>query len=169
MDLSFYTNQLAASAEMIRTLAEGISPLRAAWKPAPTAWSALEVVNHLYDEEREDFRGHLEDLLARPGQPFREIAPQRWVSERGYNQRDWEASLAAFFAERSRSLEWLRRLDLPDAGVAYTLPWGSLSAGDLLASWAAHDLLHIRQLAELNYQLLAQASAPYQLRYAGDW
>ena len=49
------------------------------------------------------------------------------------------------------------------------MPWGKLTAGDLLASWAAHDLLHLRQLNELRYAYLIQVAAPYSVRYAGDW
>ena len=43
------------------------------------------------------------------------------------------------------------------------------SAGDLLASWLAHDLLHVRQLARLHWQYLTAAAKPFQTDYAGPW
>jgi hypothetical protein len=43
---------------------------------------------------------------------------------------------------------------------------GALRAGDLLAAWCAHDLLHLRQLANVRLALLEQDAAPYSLRYA---
>ena len=46
---------------------------------------------------------------------------------------------------------------------------GRLSAGDMLTSWAAHDLLHLRQLVELRFAYLARQARPYSLDYAGEW
>ena len=34
-------------------LIAGLAPEQARWKPDPASWSAVEVINHLYDEERE--------------------------------------------------------------------------------------------------------------------
>ena len=44
-----------------------------------------------------------------------------------------------------------------------------LRAGDLLASWLAHDLIHIRQITRLHYRWLERLAAPYQLGYAGPF
>ena len=46
---------------------------------------------------------------------------------------------------------------------------GPLHAGDVLASWVAHDLLHIRQLARLHSQRVGELAAPVSIGYAGDW
>ena len=59
MNLEYSTTQLANHAATIRSLTLGISAEQARWKADPETWSVLEVVNHLYDEEREDFRAHL--------------------------------------------------------------------------------------------------------------
>ena len=54
--------------------------------------------------------------------------------------------------------------------MAYPHPQaGPLRAGDLLAAWQAHDLLHVRQLTRLHYRFLEQQAEPFTLRYAGDW
>jgi hypothetical protein len=161
--------QLTTQAQIIHGLTAGISVAQAAWKPGSDAWSIVEVVNHLYDEEREDFRAHLEAVLAGPDTPWAPIDPQGWVTQRRYAERDLAQSVANFLRERDRSLAWLRGLTVADWGIAYTMPWGSITAGDLLASWVAHDLLHIRQLVELRWGILVAAVAPYQVRYAGEW
>ncbi len=77
--------------------------------------------------------------------------------------------LAKFLAARQESLAWLNNLESPDWDAAIAMPWGSLTAGDMLASWAAHDLLHVRQLVELRYAWTQQAAAPHSVEYAGDW
>ncbi len=169
MNLDQIITQLANQAETIRSLAQGVSAEQARWKPAADAWSILEVVNHLDDEEREDFRRHLDDTLHNPSGPWHPIAPGTWVTQRSYNQRDLPESLANFLREREQSLQWLRELPSVDWQAETAAQWGKISAGDLAASWAAHDLLHLRQLIELHYAWTVKCAQPYRLEYAGDW
>jgi hypothetical protein len=169
MNLETQIAQLTAQAQVIRGLTDGLAPAQAAWKPGPGAWSVVEVVNHLYDEEREDFRAHLDTILAGPDVPWPPIDPQGWVTQRAYNQRDLAGSVASFLREREGSLMWLRGLTAADWDIAHPTPWGSITAGDMLAAWAAHDLLHIRQLVELRWQLTVAAAAPHRVIYAGEW
>jgi hypothetical protein len=44
-----------------------------------------------------------------------------------------------------------------------------MRAGDMLASWVAHDNLHIRQLVELRRSRIESITQPYEIEYAGDW
>ena len=169
MNLETQIAQLTAQAQIIRGLTESLSPAQAAWKPGPDAWSVAEVVNHLYDEEREDFRAHLDTIRRGPDAPWPPIDPQGWVTQRAYNQRDLAESVTDFLRERAASLAWLRDLTAADWDAAYPRPWGVITAGDMLAAWAAHDLLHIRQLVELRWQLTVAAAAPYRVMYAGEW
>jgi hypothetical protein len=39
----------------------------------------------------------------------------------------------------------------------------------LLASWAAHDALHLRQIARRLHGLAARDAGPYGVAYAGEW
>jgi len=162
-------DELQYSTEMIRALISGISQEEARFKPSPETWSILEVVCHLYDEEREDFREHLDFVLHRQDEEYHAIDPQGWVAERRYNERDFAHMQETFFAERRHSLEWLGSLPDPDWETTYTSEYGSVSAGELLACWAAHDNLHIRQLVELRRARIEKITAPYPIGYAGDW
>ncbi|MEZ4518825.1 MAG: DinB family protein [Chloroflexota bacterium] len=144
--------------------------IKCAGNPARMIGLCLGVINHLYDEEREDFRTRLDILLHRPDAPMPPIHPGQWVTERAYNNRDPGESLANFLIERERSIAWLRELENPDWDQAATTPNGRpFHAGDMAASWAAHDLLHLRQLIELHWAWNLQASEPYNVEYAGDW
>jgi hypothetical protein len=53
MRLDQLAMHMAQDAERIRGLVGDVSDEQARWKPGPDQWSVLEVVNHLYDEERE--------------------------------------------------------------------------------------------------------------------
>jgi hypothetical protein len=169
MDLDRLVSQMAHNAERIRALVQGVSEEQARWKPAPDAWSILEVVNHLDDEEREDFRARLDHVLHRQGLPWPEIDPQGWVTARHYNERELEASLEHFLSERKASLAWLRTLSAPDWAITYEAPWGPIRAGDVMASWVAHDLLHMRQLVKLHYLFTTAGLEPHSVAYAGGW
>ncbi|MBK7403801.1 MAG: hypothetical protein IPJ41_04000 [Phycisphaerales bacterium] len=46
---------------------------------------------------------------------------------------------------------------------------GSLRAGDLLAAWAAHDALHLRQIAKRMHELASHDAPGFDAAYAGEW
>jgi hypothetical protein len=169
MNLANALTQLEAQSQAICALVSGLGVEEVRWKPAPESWSVLEVLSHLVDEEICDFRAHLDHILHTPEQPWPEIDPMGWVTARYYNENELDETLTSFKAEREQSLAWLAQLTQLSWDAAVSLSWGSLSAGDMLASWLAHDLLHLRQLVELRYQLTGRASQPYRLEYAGNW
>jgi hypothetical protein len=169
MDPDFLLTQMTNHTGAIHSLTFGISAEQARWKPTPEAWSILEVINHLYDEECQDFRVRMDYILHHPGQPWPPINPQGWVTERGYNQRDLLQSMDDFLKERQKSLAWIKGLETPDWQASVTASFGRFSAGDIFAAWVAHDLLHLRQLVELHWACLLQAAEPYKVNYAGEW
>ena len=154
---------------MIHSLVGGVSPEQARWKPTADAWSMLEVMHHLYDEERDDFRRRLDHVLHQPDQTWPGIDPVGWVLQRRYNEQDFEQTVTGFLRERDQSIRWLQSLESPNWHSSYAAPWGPITAGDLLASWVAHDLLHMRQLVELHWVHLTRQLEPFRVEYAGQW
>jgi hypothetical protein len=169
MDLDYFIPQMTDDAQRICVLVENISDHQARWKPDPASWSILEVVNHLLDEERKDFRVRLDFALHHPEEPWPAIDPESWVTEHEYNKRDPRESLQGFLTAREESLVWLRGLKSPSWEAAYDAPFGRIRAGDIFAAWVAHDLLHTRQLVELHWAYTVMKAAPYQVHYAGPW
>ena len=162
--------QLTQQAQTIRTLVEQVTLEQARWKPSTEEWSILEVVNHLYDEEREDFRQRIDYLLHKPGEEPPPIDPQGWVTARAYNARELVPSLQNFLREREQSVAWLHNLRNPDWSTRYSHPDGfTITADGFLVNWAAHDLLHLRQLVELHYAWHQHQVDGQSLAYAGDW
>jgi len=169
MQPAILRRELAHGVEIVRQLVAGVSPAEARLKPTPETWSILEVVCHLYDEEREDFRPRLDIALHRPEEKWPKIDPAGWVTTRRYNDRDLVQALDGLLTERESSLTWLHGLSEPNWEAEYAAPFGPIKAGDLLASWVAHDNLHTRQLVELRRSRLLGMVAPYRVKYAGDW
>ena len=60
---------LRANCDVFKYLFKSVSDEQARWKPGKDRWSILEVINHLYDEEREDFRKRLELVLSDSSAP----------------------------------------------------------------------------------------------------
>jgi hypothetical protein len=163
------TRQLAANAEAIHTLVQGIPDEQAQWKPDPDTWCMKEVMEHVYNEERIDFRPRIQEFLSDPLQPWGSLH-QEWISVSNLRQ-----ALESFLIERQASLAWLKALESPDWEVKSTMYFGPqqeklvLSAGDVLVSWVAHDYLHIRQMNELLFAWNEKQAAPYSVQYAGGW
>jgi hypothetical protein len=159
---------LHVNSEVFKYLFENISDQQARWKPGADRWSLLEVINHLYDEEREDFRKRLALVLNNPDEPWPAIDPEGWVLERGYNEKSLKESLHNFFGERANSLAWLHALESPDWQATHRHPkMGPMSAELILANWLAHDLFHIRQTNDLHFAYLTRLVAPLSLDYSG--
>lgn len=160
---------LINNAEIIQALLLNVTEEEAVPKPGNDGWSILEVVCHLYDTEREDFREHLDFILHRQYESWHPIDPQEWVITRNYNQQNFSDMQKKYFEERVRSLDWLIDQAGENWDTVYLSEHGSLKAGDMLCSWVAHDHLHIRQLVELKRLQIETLALPYRIDYAGDW
>jgi len=169
MNFATLFQELDNSTEIIRCLLVGITEEDARIKPDEKSWSMLEVVCHLYDEEREDFREHLDFILHRQNEQWHTIDPQGWVLARKYNEQNFSEMQAKFLEEREKSLAWLNSISQSDWDTTYTSEYGSVSAGEMLSCWVAHDNLHIRQLVELRRGHIERITQPYDIGYAGDW
>jgi hypothetical protein len=169
MEFETLYKELQHSTEMIRALLSGITQEEAQIKPSPESWSILEVVCHLYDEEREDFREHVDFILHRQNEGWHQIDPQAWVTERNYNEQIFVEMQEKFFAERQKSLDWLTEISNADWDTIYTSKYRSTTAGEIFACWIAHDNLHVRQLVELRRARIENMTKQYSLEYAGDW
>ena len=169
MEFKTLYQELVYSTEMIQALIKDIDQKQTQIKPSPGKWSILEVVCHLYDEEREDFREHLDFILNHQGEEWHPISPFAWVKLRQYNQQDFKVMKSKFFRERKKSLAWLKGLKNIDWNIQYSSKRRSMSAGEMFAAWVAHDNLHIRQLVELRRAYIERLTKPYDIQYAGDW
>lgn len=169
MDTKLIAAALSANATVFQASLERVPEKQYRWKPAPEKWSLLEVICHLYDEEREDFRARTRHVLEQPDQPMPPIDPVGWVEQRSYLDQQYSEKVNDFLEERRRSVGWLEQLVDPPWENSYDHPHlGSLSARFFLHNWLAHDYLHIKQITQLKYQYL-QVHSETPVSYAGTW
>lgn len=175
-----YASQRAKSYDDTFDLAEALAVLQrtpavldallrdlpTAWTDAdegPDTWSPHAVVGHLIHGERTDWiaraRIILEEDESRPFDPFDRFAqfagPRRSLPE----------LLDTFAALRAENLETLRGWELTDDDLAKRgrhPELGPCTLAELLATWTAHDLNHLVQVARVMAKRYTTAVGPWR-------
>jgi hypothetical protein len=161
--------QLEANKLVFESLLANKDETAIRWRPDPSAWSLLDIICHLYDEEREDFRTRVLNTLFTPTIHPPSIDPVGWVTSRQYADQDYAQKVNDFLSERTSSIDQLKSIQHPEWENVYTHPGlGPMSAYRFLANWLAHDYHHIRQINRRLYEFL-KFSSNESLSYAGDW
>jgi hypothetical protein len=169
MEQSHQIAELLRNQDVFKELLGRISKEQYQWRWQKEKWNLLEIVCHLYDEEREDFRVRTKSVLENPANALTKFNPVLWVTQRDYASQDYDIMLSRFLKERHESITWLKSLQNPKWENAFDHPkMGPLSAAFFLSNWVAHDYLHIRQILNLKYQYELQTSGN-KLDYAGRW
>ncbi|MFG0276192.1 MAG: DinB family protein [Phycisphaerales bacterium] len=141
---------LSATPQTLRALLGDLPDDLACANYGPDTFSPFDVLGHLIVGEREDWipraRIILEHGESRPFTPFDHTARLR--AEDGWTT----ASLLDAFARlRGENLAALDAMALTDADLAKTgthPAFGRVTLGQLLTTWATHDLHHIAQVCK---------------------
>ena len=153
--------------DVLDALAGDLDPAIARSRPAHDEWAPVEILCHLRDEETEDFGARLRAVVNGEAS-FAPIDPVSWVEARRYLDADTREVLAALRARRGASLDYLDTIDASRLDAAIPLGnLGPLSGLDLLVAWAAHDKLHLAQLASTLARLWANRWPEQRAEYAG--
>jgi len=169
MDHRYIISALENNLSVFTSLLRKSNPDEYLYKRDTDSWSMLEIVCHLVDEEREDFRMRLQTVLSAPFKHPPHIDPEGWVLKRDYINQDYGLKVNAFIEERQSSISYLKTLTDPQWTNYYEHPvLGNLDGNHFLANWLAHDYLHIRQLTQRKYQYLQHMSGN-ACDYAGVW
>jgi uncharacterized damage-inducible protein DinB len=126
-------------------------------------WSPYDIVGHLIHGERTDWIPRLLLVLdhgdTRPFEPFDRFAQVKASRGKSLHQLlDTFAELRAANVARLESLD-LQPRDLTRRGLHPEL--GPVTLGQLLATWVAHDLNHLGQIARVMGKQYADAVGPW--------
>jgi uncharacterized damage-inducible protein DinB len=143
-----------------------LSDLSESWtmtNEGPETWSPFDIVGHLIHGERTDWMDRVELILAhgdsRPFIPFDRFA--QFEASRGKpltELLDTFAELRAANLARLQSLR-LESEDFRRRGLHPEL--GPVTLGQLLATWVAHDLNHLGQIARVMSRQYTDAVGPW--------
>lgn len=136
---------------VLRTWLAGLDDAWLAADEGPDTFSPKEVVGHLLHGEEADWipraRMILEHGEARTFEPFDRFAQRALLA-----RHSSEELLERFTAARAGSLETLRGWRLSPAQLALRgrhPAFGPVTLGQLLSTWAVHDLGHVAQIARV--------------------
>jgi len=129
----------------------------------PDTWSPFDVVGHLIHGERTDWIPRLEIILAegesRAFDPF-----DRFAQFHGSRGRTLEELLETFAVLRAGSLARLASFELTAADLKRRgrhPELGTVTLEQLLATWVAHDLSHVGQIARVMGKAYTEAVGPW--------
>ena len=158
------TDLLQRTPRILRSWLEGVPDAWTRATEGPGTWSPFDVVGHLIDGEETDWIPRLRIILEHgAGQPFEPF--DRFRHKALNSARSMSELLDRFERLRKDSLEALasRRVteaDYPRAGRHPEL--GPVTLGQLMATWAAHDLDHLAQIARVMARRLAEDVGPWE-------
>lgn len=171
MNLEFFIARLAANAKVLEALCQQTTGEQFLWKQSPEKWSMRQIVYHLSRTEEKDFRPRLEKTLRDAGEAWTPLAaPEMRLDETDAANNPPAEYLENFLVERKKSIAWLETIENPAWENSHRHNEQlTLAAGDLLASWLAHDYLHIKQIVRLQYDYVSFIAGNYKTDYAGSW
>ena len=171
MDFPKLIDSLERFGTLLPVVIADVRPADARWRPESGGWSVLEIVCHLADEEVEDFRRRLRLTLENPTTAWPPIDPEGVSIERKYNETGHGKSPGKIRCGTS-VVDRVATFDQkPQLGTARNVhpKFGPIRAGEVMVSWAAHDQLHLRQIAKRLFQMNVRDGAPYSTDYGGEW
>lgn len=163
-DLEEGTAVLARTPGVLEGLLSGLPVAWITSNEGPDTWSPFDVVGHLITGEETDWMARLHIILAQGEQrQFARFDRFRQLErDRG---RTLSELLAEFRRLRERNLEELRGLRLTEEHFRLTgehPTFGTVTAEHLLATWVAHDLGHLGQIARVMAKQYREAVGPWQ-------
>jgi len=130
----------------------------------PDTWSPFDIVGHLIDGEETDWIPRARIILAQ-GEDRRFVPFDRLRHLNDCDTATLAGRLERFTDLRAENLEILRGWSLTPKQLALTgvhPEFGDVTLAQLLATWVAHDLDHLMQIARVMGLRYEQAAGPWK-------
>jgi hypothetical protein len=138
---------LAASPEWVAARVASAGGGVVAQRPAPSRWSAVEVIGHLRDTDRDVFVPRLERYLTESEPWFENVDVTTADRVERWSREDAVSALADWRTLRAAAVKRLERLSREDWDrLAFHSIRGPLPLAWTVRSWVDHDLAHRAQL-----------------------
>lgn len=142
---------LSRTPATLDTLLRGLPAIWVRGNEGQDTWNAFEIIGHLVYAERADWMPRVRILLeygeSRPFDPF-----DRFAQLKDGQNKSLDQLLDEFATLREENLIALQKLNLQPSDLARLgkhPALGAVTLSQLLATWAAHDLNHLHQLARV--------------------
>jgi len=157
------TEILRQTPSTIEALLRSLSSTWIEQNEGPNTWSPFDVVGHLIHGEETDWipraRIIINDGAARPFEPFDRVA--MFEKSKGKSLVDL---LDTFSSLRASNIQELERMNITPAMLEKRgrhPELGSVTLGQLLATWVVHDLGHIAQIVRVMARQYREEVGPW--------
>jgi uncharacterized damage-inducible protein DinB len=155
---------LERTPDTLRAMLLDLPPVWTDATEGPETWSPYVIIGHLLHGERRDWIPRAQLILAQGAErrftPFDRFA--QFQESEGKSLADL---LEEFASLRSTNLATLEAMRLTDAQLALTgehPAFGTVTLRQLLATWVAHDLGHIAQVARVMAKQYGETIGPWR-------
>ena len=161
--MKYYTNILERTPSALKALLQGLSPERLLQNEGPDTWNVQQVVSHLIFCEQHNFYARIAFIR---GAQKHEVLPAFDMSRQfdATVGKDIDELLAQFAALRQQNLAAMRMSPLTEHDLVKTATHpslGRITLGQVLSTWAAHDLAHTAQIARIMARQYKEAVGPF--------
>tara|TARA_R110002012_G_scaffold20918_4_gene73714 strand:- start:8549 stop:9097 length:549 start_codon:yes stop_codon:yes gene_type:complete len=150
-DLKKAIEVLERTPGVLNTLLDGLSADWTSSNEGGESWSAYDVVGHLIHGEKTDWIPRADIILSPEADKyFRPFDRFAQMGESG--KKTLQQLLQEFSTLRKSNMERLRAMGISDEDLTKTgihPAFGEVTLAQLLATWVAHDLNHICQIARV--------------------
>ena len=163
-DLQTAVPVLSRTPAVLDLLLRDLPPAWVSGTEGPATWSPYDVVGHLIHGERTDWMPRVEHLLAH-GEAVAFPTFDRFAQFEASKTKSLPELLNTFRELRAESLRRLAALRLTAADLERTgqhPEFGRVTLGQHLATWVAHDLDHIVQIARVMGRQYTEAVGPWR-------
>ena len=155
---------LERTPKALRALLAGVPGVWTAATEGPDTWSPYDVVGHLIHGERTDWMARARIILAQ-GDDRRFTPYDRFAQFHESQGKSLADLLDEFAALRAENLATLAGWQLTEAQLALEgehPAFGAVTLRQLLATWVAHDLGHVAQVARVMAKQYREAIGPWR-------
>ena len=148
----------------LRAMLSGLGPEWIEQNEGPETWSPFDIVGHLIHGERTDWVARAEIILAQ-GENRRFTPFDRTAMFDESKGKKLSQLLDEFESLRKSNLETARSWSLSEQQLELHgehPKFGSVSLRQLLATWVAHDLSHIAQIARVMAKQYRDSIGPWR-------
>lgn len=120
-----------------------------AWRlsPGPGRWSALQVLCHLRDCDREVYLPRLARMLEQSPLDVQDVPVTDWAEKRRYAEQGLREAFDGWMSARRELIARLAPLGREDwRRVGFHSLRGAMPLADMVRGWVEHDLSHLRQI-----------------------
>ena len=163
-ELSKSVEILERTPKVVKAMLDGLSDDWIRNNEGPETWSAYDIVGHLIHGEKTDWIQRIQIVLSDSAD--KKFTPfDRFAQKNTDQKRSIEDLILEFSELRKKNLMVLKALNITSDDLDCTgihPDFGKVTLGQLLSTWAVHDLGHLAQISRVMAKQYIEEVGPWE-------